>query len=92
MDDRRVDSVGVFVPDRSGQGRAVDVRAELTHRLRMQFETIRHNGLAWRFYEAGSGEPVVLFHGFPDTPQSYEAIANALVQSGRRVIIPYLRG
>ena len=38
------------------------------------------------------GELVILVHGFPDTPHSWDAVANGLVQAGYRVIRPWLRG
>ena len=62
------------------------------HCLCIDFKTIRRNGLVWRIHEAGEGAPVVLYHGFPDTPQSYEGITNALAADGHRIIAPYLRG
>jgi pimeloyl-ACP methyl ester carboxylesterase len=42
--------------------------------------------------EAGSGAPVILLHGFPETHRSWDAQIPALVASGRRVIAPDLRG
>lgn len=38
----------------------------------------------------GDGDPVVLVHGFPDTPASWADTARALEK--HRVIVPYLRG
>ncbi|RON07354.1 alpha/beta hydrolase [Pseudomonas brassicacearum] len=39
-----------------------------------------------------SGEPVILLHGFPYDPRSYDDIAPGLAERGYRVIVPYLRG
>jgi len=39
-----------------------------------------------------AGEPVVLLHGFPYDPRSFDAVAPALAARGMRVIVPYLRG
>jgi pimeloyl-ACP methyl ester carboxylesterase len=36
--------------------------------------------------------PVVLVHGFPDSPTSWAPIAKTLASNGHRVIAPYLRG
>lgn len=38
------------------------------------------------------GRPVVLLHGFPYDPHSFEAVAAELAVSGARVLAPYLRG
>ena len=38
------------------------------------------------------GWPVLLLHGFPFDPHSYEAVADELVGAGARVVAPYLRG
>lgn len=42
--------------------------------------------------DEGSGDAVVLFHGFPDTAATWDGIADALVADGHRVIVPHLRG
>lgn len=56
------------------------------------FRNVTRDGQTWRYYDAGDGPPVLLFHGFPDTPYSYASIARALNQAGYRTIVPYLRG
>ena len=38
------------------------------------------------------GRPVLLLHGFPYDPHSYEAVAARLADAGLRVLAPYLRG
>ena len=38
------------------------------------------------------GWPVLLLHGFPYDPHSYEAVAAELGAAGARVLVPYLRG
>src|SRR5262249_48360028 len=47
-----------------------------------------------RFYvvDEGSGPPVVLLHGFPDTSDLWRAQVEALVGAGFRAITPDLRG
>ena len=60
---------------------------------------------AWKFAETPTLEiayfdvgassnslPVVLLHGFPYDPYSFDVAADHLVRSGQRCIIPYLRG
>lgn len=56
------------------------------------FENVTRGGQTWRYSDSGRGRPVVLIHGFPDTPHSYEGIARALNAAGYRTILPYLRG
>lgn len=58
----------------------------------MNFETIEHQGRSVRVAAQGDGTPVVLFHGFPDGPESWASTADALANSGHRAIVPYLRG
>ncbi|MFH8470507.1 alpha/beta fold hydrolase [Streptomyces sp. NPDC017991] len=38
------------------------------------------------------GPPVLLLHGFPYDPYSFEAVADELARGGARVLAPYLRG
>lgn len=38
------------------------------------------------------GFPVVLLHGFPYDPRSYDEVAEALAANGADVVVPYLRG
>ncbi|HEY0249867.1 MAG TPA: alpha/beta hydrolase [Gryllotalpicola sp.] len=39
-----------------------------------------------------SGPPVVLLHGFPYSPRSFDEVAALLAESGADVVVPYLRG
>jgi pimeloyl-ACP methyl ester carboxylesterase len=57
-----------------------------------EFQNLTREGQTWRYHDAGEGPAVVLFHGFPDTPQSWANIAGALNDAGYRTIVPYLRG
>jgi pimeloyl-ACP methyl ester carboxylesterase len=40
----------------------------------------------------GSGNPVILLHGFPDDPRSWDDVVGPLTAGGFRTIVPYLRG
>ena len=53
--------------------------------------TIRANGIRQHFLEAGSGPPVVLLHGFPETSYAWRYQIPVLSQRFR-VIAPDLRG
>lgn len=57
-----------------------------------EFQNVTSGAQTWRYNDSGQGEPVVLFHGFPDTPHSYAGIARALNEAGYRTVLPYLRG
>lgn len=39
-----------------------------------------------------NGRPVILLHGFPDDPRSWDGVVSALTSVGFRTIVPYLRG
>lgn len=60
--------------------------------IESEFRNVTRGQQTWRYHDAGRGRPIVLFHGFPDTPQSYGTIARALNAEGYRTIVPYLRG
>ena len=58
----------------------------------MDFRNLTREAQTWRLHDAGEGPAVVLFHGFPDTPQSWGRLAKRLNAEGYRTIVPYLRG
>jgi pimeloyl-ACP methyl ester carboxylesterase len=58
----------------------------------MEFRTVAHAGQSYVAAQAGEGPDIVLLHGFPDTPYSWEDIQAALVGAGWRVTVPWLRG
>ena len=60
--------------------------------LESEFKNVTVGEQTWRYRDSGQGPPVVLFHGFPDTPHSYAGIARSLNEAGYRTILPYLRG
>lgn len=50
------------------------------------------NGVALHVAEGGSGEPLLLLHGYPQSGETWRSVAPQLAESGRRVVIPDLRG
>ena len=50
------------------------------------------NGLSFHVVDEGSGPPVLLLHGFPDSSALWRHQIPALVDAGHRVIAPDLRG
>jgi len=49
-------------------------------------------GQTFRYLDSGEGPVVLLFHGFPDTPDSWDSIRAHLNAEGYRTVVPYLRG
>src|ERR1700680_88890 len=50
------------------------------------------HGQTFVYQESGEGPLVVLLHGFPDTPETWDGIRVRLNQDGFRTVAPYLRG
>jgi pimeloyl-ACP methyl ester carboxylesterase len=50
------------------------------------------NGLRFRVLDEGTGEPVLLLHGFPDSSRLWRHQVPFLVDAGFRVVAPDLRG
>ena len=55
-------------------------------------ELIEANGLSFYVRDEGSGTPVILLHGFPDTGDLWRNQVPALVKNGFRTIVPDMRG
>ena len=55
-------------------------------------ELIEANGLEFYVRDGGSGTPVILLHGFPDTGDLWRNQVPALTRSGFRTIVPDMRG
>lgn len=49
-------------------------------------------GQTFRYLDSGEGPLVVLLHGFPDLPTSWDSIRARLNAAGFRTVAPYLRG
>jgi pimeloyl-ACP methyl ester carboxylesterase len=49
-------------------------------------------GQNFRYVDSGEGPLVVLLHGFPDVPQSWDSVRATLNEAGYRTVAPYLRG
>jgi pimeloyl-ACP methyl ester carboxylesterase len=54
--------------------------------------TVQANGLRFACLEEGQGPLVLLLHGFPDTPHTWDATRPALARAGFRAVSPFLRG
>jgi pimeloyl-ACP methyl ester carboxylesterase len=53
---------------------------------------VQANGLRFGYLESGSGPLVLLVHGFPDTPYSWDATRAAVAGAGFRAVAPFTRG
>lgn len=49
-------------------------------------------GQTFRYLDSGEGPLVLLLHGFPDLPTSWDSIRARLNAAGFRTVAPYLRG
>jgi pimeloyl-ACP methyl ester carboxylesterase len=49
-------------------------------------------GQTFRYLDSGQGPLVLLFHGFPDVPDSWDSIRTRLNAEGFRTVVPFLRG
>lgn len=50
------------------------------------------NGVRFAYLEEGIGPLVLLLHGFPDTPHTWDAVRPTVAALGYRVVTPFLRG
>lgn len=57
-----------------------------------RLHTIDANGLEIAYLDAGRGDPVLLFHGFPDIAPTFVPLAEQMCESGFRCIAPWTRG
>jgi pimeloyl-ACP methyl ester carboxylesterase len=55
-------------------------------------KTIDVGGIELAYFESGSGPLVVLLHGFPDTPHTWDDLRPRLVDAGYRTVAPFMRG
>ena len=69
-------------------------RLQATERRLQPIRQVEAGVLNIAYYEAGprGGPVVILLHGFPYDIHSFTDVIPRLVQAGRRVIVPYLRG
>jgi pimeloyl-ACP methyl ester carboxylesterase len=54
--------------------------------------SVEANGIEFAYLEAGEGPLVLLLHGFPDDPRTWEGQMQALADGGYRAVAPYMRG
>ncbi len=53
---------------------------------------VEANGLRFAYFEEGAGPLVLMLHGFPDTPHTWDAVRPAVAALGYRVVTPFMRG
>jgi pimeloyl-ACP methyl ester carboxylesterase len=58
----------------------------------MNFTSAGAHDQRFVYTDSGDGPLVVLFHGFPDTPQGWADTRDVLNGAGYRTVVPYLRG
>jgi len=57
----------------------------------MSHKTVEANGLRFAYLEEGTGPLVLLVHGFPDSPQTWDHVRPALAKAGFRAVSPWTR-
>lgn len=57
-----------------------------------EFRSSAVDGQTFVYVDSGEGPLLVLLHGFPDTPHSWDGIRRRLNDEGFRTVVPYLRG
>ena len=75
-----------------GDSETADGGAERVYQPEQGIHTAAVNGLELAYFEAGEGPLVLLLHGFPDTPHTWDAIAPQLASAGYRTVAPFMRG
>ncbi|HEX5062455.1 MAG TPA: alpha/beta hydrolase [Kofleriaceae bacterium] len=50
------------------------------------------NGIRFAYLSEGSGPLVLLLHGFPDTPYTWERVMPEVARAGYRAVAPFMRG
>jgi alpha-beta hydrolase superfamily lysophospholipase len=58
----------------------------------IQVGHIKANNYDFTYLEAGKGQLVLLFHGFPDNPYTFISQIKALAAAGYHAVAPYKRG
>lgn len=60
----------------------------------MRIHEVKTSSLRIAYEESGAakGEPLLLLHGWPDSPRAWDKVLPALRDAGFRTIVPYLRG
>jgi pimeloyl-ACP methyl ester carboxylesterase len=53
---------------------------------------VEANGVRFAYLEEGTGPLVLLVHGFPDTPHTWDDVCPALAERGVRCVAPFTRG
>lgn len=53
---------------------------------------VQANGLRFAVIEEGAGPLVLLLHGFPDTPRTWDRVRPAVAAAGFRAVSPFMRG
>jgi pimeloyl-ACP methyl ester carboxylesterase len=57
-----------------------------------ELRSVDANGIRFAYFEEGTGPLVLLVHGFPDTPHTWDEVRPALARAGYRAVSPYTRG
>ncbi len=93
LEDAMEDAPSIDAEDESADTALPDVPdGERVHVPEEGVLTVEANGLTFGYFEEGEGPLVLLIHGFPDTPHTFDDIRPALAQAGFRAVSPFTRG
>ncbi len=53
---------------------------------------VHANGIRFAYLTEGSGPLVLLLHGFPDTPYTWDRVMPEVARAGYRAVAPFMRG
>ncbi|MFT5432398.1 MAG: pimeloyl-ACP methyl ester carboxylesterase [Myxococcota bacterium] len=53
---------------------------------------VKANGITHAYISEGEGPLVLMMHGFPDTPHTFDEARPTIAKAGFRVVTPFLRG
>jgi pimeloyl-ACP methyl ester carboxylesterase len=53
---------------------------------------LKYGAVKLNYLETGEGQLVIMLHGFPDTPRTFDALIPKIAARGYRVVAPFLRG
>ncbi|MEM9461328.1 MAG: alpha/beta hydrolase [Myxococcota bacterium] len=73
-------------------GTSTDDDPERTHIPEEGVEFIEANGEQFGYFAEGEGPLVLLLHGFPDTPHTFDDLRPALAAAGFFAVSPFMRG
>lgn len=64
----------------------------MVYRQEQGLSFVEANGIRFAYVTRGEGPLVLLLHGFPDTPHTWDSVLQPLADAGFRAVAPFMRG